>query len=190
MDKILAAARTRLLADGYAALSTRKVAEEAGVPLSQIHYHFGSKNELILDMLRAENETLLKRQTEMFARDLPLSQRWDIACDYLDEDLETGYVRVLHEMMAVGWSSALVGKEVSTMILGWNAVLTELAMSAEAKGLDLGPFTAAEIAALTGAAFLGAESLILLGLESDHMPLRKALRRIGQMIKNIEKKTQ
>ncbi|MCZ6738117.1 MAG: TetR family transcriptional regulator, partial [Actinobacteria bacterium] len=41
--EILDAARRCLLADGYAALSTRKVAEDAGVPLSQIHYHFGSK---------------------------------------------------------------------------------------------------------------------------------------------------
>jgi AcrR family transcriptional regulator len=40
---IIDAARSRLLADGYAGLSTRKVAEEAGVPLSQLHYHFGSK---------------------------------------------------------------------------------------------------------------------------------------------------
>ena len=30
-------------ADGYANLSTRRVADSAGVPLSQIHYHFGSK---------------------------------------------------------------------------------------------------------------------------------------------------
>lgn len=140
-------------------------------------------------MLRAENEALLRRQTEMFARDLPLSQRWELACDYLDADLKSGYVRVLNEMMAVGWSSELVGKEVRTMLLGWNSVLTELATSAEVKGLNLGPFTATEIAALTGAAFLGAESLILLGLESDHMPLRKALRRIGQLIKNIEEET-
>jgi len=34
---ILDAARERLLADGYANLSTRKVAVEAGVPLSQLH---------------------------------------------------------------------------------------------------------------------------------------------------------
>ena len=49
-------------------------------------------------MLRAENEALLRRQTEMFARDLPLSQRWELACDYLDADLKSGYVRVLNEM--------------------------------------------------------------------------------------------
>ena len=50
---ILEAARRRLLADGYAGLSTRKVADEARVPLSQLHYHFGSKQGLILALLEA-----------------------------------------------------------------------------------------------------------------------------------------
>jgi AcrR family transcriptional regulator len=59
---IVAAARGRLLADGYANLSTRRVADAAGVPLSQIHYHFGSKRQLILAVLAAENERLLERQ--------------------------------------------------------------------------------------------------------------------------------
>jgi AcrR family transcriptional regulator len=45
--RIIEATRSRLLADGYAGLSTRKVAEEAGVPLSQLHYHFGYKGGLI-----------------------------------------------------------------------------------------------------------------------------------------------
>src|SRR5688500_17379787 len=36
-ELILGAARRRLLDEGYAALSTRKVAAEAGVPLSQLH---------------------------------------------------------------------------------------------------------------------------------------------------------
>ena len=51
--------RTRLLADGYAGLSTRKVAQEAGVPLSQVHYHFGSKGGMVLALLEAENRRRL-----------------------------------------------------------------------------------------------------------------------------------
>ena len=50
--RILTAARAALLESGFAALSTRSVAEKAGVPLSQIHYHFRSKEQLILAMLR------------------------------------------------------------------------------------------------------------------------------------------
>ena len=53
---ILEAARRRLLADGYAGLSTRKVAEEAEVPLSQLHYYFGSKGGLILALFEEENQ--------------------------------------------------------------------------------------------------------------------------------------
>ena len=56
---ILAAARTTLLSVGYANLSTRAVADAAEVPLSQIHYHFGSKQQLILAVLEGENARLL-----------------------------------------------------------------------------------------------------------------------------------
>ena len=66
---ILDAARTRLLADGYAGLSTRKVAQEAGVPLSQLHYHFGSKGGMVLALLEAENQRRLARQAAMYAED-------------------------------------------------------------------------------------------------------------------------
>jgi AcrR family transcriptional regulator len=44
--RILAAAKGVLLDVGYANLSTRGIAEAAGVPLSQIHYHFGTKQNL------------------------------------------------------------------------------------------------------------------------------------------------
>ena len=63
---ILDAARTRLLADGYAGLSTRKVANEAGVPLTQIHYHFGSKQKMVLAVLDVENQRRLARQAAMY----------------------------------------------------------------------------------------------------------------------------
>ena len=103
-EVILDAARTRLLADGYARLSTRKVAHEAGVPLSQVHYHFGSKGGMVLALLEAENQRRLARQAAMYAEDAPLWRRYEQACDFLEDDLESGYVRVLQEMIAAGWS--------------------------------------------------------------------------------------
>lgn len=188
-NRILEAARSCLLADGYAATTTRNVAERAGVPLSQIHYHFGSKDEMILELLRAENDKLLQRQVEMFERDLPLWKRWDIACDYLDEDLASGYVRVLHEMMAAGWSSDVIGKEVTGMLRGWNEVLTGLADEAYEAGLDFGGLRVKDVVALASCAFLGAETMILLGLEDQGTPLRQALRRVGTLIKGLEEGT-
>ncbi len=185
-QQILKAARSALLESGFAAMSTRKVAERAGVPLSQIHYHFGSKEQLILTMLREQNDSLVKRQAEMFALDMPLAERWEKACDYLDEDLDSGYVRVLQEMMAAGWSSEQVRVALNSINDAWIEVLTDVVERAHAAGANLGPFKPAEIVALVASAFLGAESMILLGRESDTIPIRGALRRIGDAIAAIE----
>ena len=38
-------------------------------------------------------------------RTTPLWRRYEQACDFLEDDLESGYVRVLQEMIAAGWST-------------------------------------------------------------------------------------
>jgi AcrR family transcriptional regulator len=184
---ILAAARERLLAVGYANLSTRTVAEAAEVPLSQIHYHFGSRQQLILAILEAENDRLLERQRGLFGGPEPLWQQWERACDYLDEDLESGYVRVLQEMIAAGWSDPEVAAAVRRFIGGWFALLADVAERARERLLGgLGPFTAAEVAALMGLPFTGAEAAILLGFTEDELPARSALRKVGDVIRALE----
>ena len=128
---ILDAARIRLLADGYGGLSTRKVADEAAVPLSQLHYHFGSKQGLILAVLEVENQRRLARQQNMYAEDAPLWQRYQRACDFLEDDLDSGYVRVLQEMIAAGWSNEELGDAVRELLGGWYALLAQVAREAE-----------------------------------------------------------
>jgi AcrR family transcriptional regulator len=183
---ILDAARSRLLADGYAGLSTRKVAEEAQVPLSQLHYHFGSKQGLILALFAEENQRRLARQRSMYAQELPLWQRYERACDYLEDDLDSGYVRVLQESIAAGWSNGEVGAAVRDLLGGWFALLAEVAGEAERRHGPLGPFTAEEVATLVGCAFFGSEALLLLGFDRQLLPIRSALRRIGVVIRQLE----
>jgi AcrR family transcriptional regulator len=186
---IMKATRNRLLADGYAGLSTRKVAEEAGVPLSQLHYHYGSKGGLILALLGEENRRLLDRQSRMYAEDRPLWQRYEQACDFLDDDLESGYVRVLQEMIAAGWSNPEIGDAVRELAYGWYLLLAEVAREAERQHGPLGPFTAEEVATLVCNAFLGSEALLLLDFERTAMPIRSALRRVGVVIRNMEERS-
>lgn len=183
---ILDAARQRLLGDGFASLSTRKVAAEAGVPLSQLHYHFGSKQGLILALLEEETRRRLERQQGMYAEDIPLWQRYERACDYFEDDLESGFVRVQMEMIAAGWSDRVVGDSVSTLLYGWYAVMADAFREAEAKHGPLTPFTAVELSALVGSAFIGAEAMLLLGFERQTLPLRSALRRVGQLFRTWE----
>jgi AcrR family transcriptional regulator len=185
---ILEAARSRLLADGYAGLSTRKVAEAAGVPLSQLHYYFGSKQGLILALFEEENQRRLERQRRLYAKDLPLWQRYEQACDYLEDDLDAGYVRVLQEMIAAGWSNAEVGAAVRELLGGWVALLAEVAGEAERRHGPLDPFTAEEVATLVASAFFGSEALILLGFDREVLPVRSALRRVGVLIRQLEER--
>jgi AcrR family transcriptional regulator len=186
---ILDAARSRLLADGYAGLSTRKVAEEAGVPLSQLHYHFGSKQGLILALFEEENQRRLARQQRLYAEDAPLWQRYERACDYLEDDLDSGYVRVLQEMIAAGWSNKELGNAVRELLEGWFALLADVARETERRHGPLGPFTVQETATLIGTSFIGSESLLLLGFDREVLPIRSALRRIGVLIRQLEEGT-
>ncbi|HZA85199.1 MAG TPA: TetR/AcrR family transcriptional regulator [Actinomycetes bacterium] len=185
-SRIVEAARRRLLLDGYVGLSTRKVAEEAGVPLSQLHYHFGSKGGLVLALFEEENKRRLDRQHRMYAEDTPLWRRYEQACDFLEDDLDSGYVRVLQEMIAAGWSNAQVGDAVRDLLGGWFLLLTEVAREAERRHGPLGPFTPAELATLVGTAFLGSEALLLLGFDRRLLPIRSALRRVGVLIRERE----
>jgi AcrR family transcriptional regulator len=183
---ILRAARDALHDTGYSGLSTRRIAEAAGVPLSQIHYHFGSKQGLVLAVLEDENQRRLGRQQAMYGEDMPLWKQWEQACDYLEDDLASGYVRVLQEMMAAGWSNPEIGQAVRDMLGQWFALLTGVVDRARERLGGLGPFTADEVGVLVGAPFLGVESMILLGFTEAQIPSRSALRKFGEVIRTLE----
>jgi AcrR family transcriptional regulator len=184
---LLEAARKVLRQSGYAGLSTRGVAEVAGVPLSQIHYHFGSKQGLVLALFEYLNAQLLDRQQALFHDPaLTLSEQWDRACDYLDDDIASGYVRVLQELNAASWSDAEVAKVVRAALKGWLDLVADLARKAERELGGLGPFTAEEVGSLVGSAFIGSETHYLLGLEKKGIPVRQALRRVGDLIRLME----
>lgn len=180
-DRMIDAAREVLLADGYAGLSTRRVADGAGVPLSQIHYHFGGRRGLVLALLASENERRVARQTRMYADDAPLHERYDQACDFLEDDLASGYVRLLQEMVAAGWSDPEVSEQVTALLGGWFDLLTTVVEESPELGA-IGPLRPQDVAMLVGMAFLGGETLLLLG-DRWPDPVRAALRSVSGLIR-------
>jgi AcrR family transcriptional regulator len=185
---LLEAARKVLRQNGYAGLSTRHVAVAAGVPLSQIHFHFGSKQALVLALFEYLNAQLPDRLSALFDdATLKLSEQWDRACDYLDDDIASGYVRVLHELIAASWADPEVAKVIRAGTLEWYDLIVGVARRAERKFGGLGPLTPEEIGAFAANAFIGAESLYLLGAEKTGVPVRQALRRVGDLIRMAER---
>lgn len=187
---LLEAAKMVLLAEGFSGLSTRAIATAANTQMSQIRYHFGSKDGIVLALYTYMTDQIIERQTDLFIDpNVLLSKKWDVACDYLDADIESGYVRVLQELIAVGYAN----KDVQSSLRGgftlWRDLHIKLAKEfAETSG-SLGPFEPEEITALIAAVFVGAESLILLGCEDDLRPIRRALRQLGKVIQLFEMPT-
>jgi hypothetical protein len=122
----------------------------------------------------------------MYAASVPLWKRYEQACDFLDDDLASGYVRVLQEMIAAGWSDGTVAGQVLALLRSWFDMLEQVAREAEARFGRLGPFSAADVAALIGLSFLGGEALILLGDDGWAARVRVALRRVTDLIRELE----
>lgn len=181
--RMLEAAEVCLIRDGFAALSTRAVALAAGTQLSQIHYHFGSKQGLLLALLEHQNQKLLRRQSQMFGADVPLSARWNQACDFLEEDLASGYVRVLQEIVSAGYAERALAVGAREALAGWFVLLTQV--SAEARAAFGGPEEIAteELGTLVGLVFLGAETMLLLGMD---LPIMDALRSVSRTLERLE----
>ncbi|HKT83788.1 MAG TPA: helix-turn-helix domain-containing protein [Solirubrobacterales bacterium] len=100
--QLLAAAAEVLSEQGHTAASMRAVADRAGMRLSLVQYHFGSKQKLFLAVMDDLTAQLLERQRSMFSDGRPFAKQWQSACDYLREDIRSGYVHILWELWAAG----------------------------------------------------------------------------------------
>ena len=81
-EALLDAAERLLLEVGYAGITTRRLAEEAGVNHGLVHYYFGSVENLLVRTLERFTERLIARQQDMYAADMPFLEKWRTAMRY------------------------------------------------------------------------------------------------------------
>ena len=185
-NQILEAARDVLAADGYSGTTTRAVAERAGVQLSLVHYHFGGKRGLLAAVLEHENERLLARQQQLYAAVEPLADKWRTACAYLQDDLRSGYVRILWELWAAGLTDEDLARRWREAFSAWRLLLEQVVTEwAASTGLEL-PMSPRAIATLVANTFQGAEVEILAGVNEDEAPHYEALEAVGSLIERLE----
>jgi AcrR family transcriptional regulator len=133
---LLDAAERMLVSDGYARITTRRVAAEAGVNHGLVHYYFGSMEELLLQVLERFTGRLVARQREMYEADMPFIEKWRTAMRYLESDRE--YQKVWCELQALAWNRPELRERVAHVDAEWRAVLSEaLAEPRERYGIDM-----------------------------------------------------
>jgi len=180
--RILDAARDVLVERGYGGTSTRAVAEQADARMSLVHYHFGGKQQLLIAVLERQNAELLERQRGLYAEPGPLSEKWRTACRFLDEDVKSGYVRVLWELWAAGLADPELAARWREAMAGWRDLLASVfADWADENELEL-PMPPRLLASLVANVFQGIEIERLAGVPESDSPHREALEAIGALI--------
>src|SRR2546423_4474768 len=79
-EEALLDAAERLLVDvGYSGITTRRLAEEAGVNHGLVHYYFASIENVLVRTLQRFTQRPIERQRAMYAADIPLIEKWRAA---------------------------------------------------------------------------------------------------------------
>jgi AcrR family transcriptional regulator len=123
-EALLDAAERLLVEVGHAGVTTRRLAEEAGVNHGLVHYYFGSIEQLLVRALERFTERLIVRQRELYDSDLPFVEKWRTAMRFLlDEDVT--YEKVWLELQALAWNDAELRERLARVNTEWRAVLTD-----------------------------------------------------------------
>lgn len=183
---ILRAARNRLIEVGYANLNVRDIAREAGVNHALIGYHFRGKQQLVLAVLDEANRQLLDRQTSMVRGTNSASQQWKQACDFYDQDLKSGFVRLLMELMGASFHDLDLRNGFVPRLLAWHGLIESVVVEfLETSGLDL-PVSAQAITAWITWFWIGMEASMMLGIEEKQGHQREALEAVAMLLRQVE----
>ncbi|HEY7604294.1 MAG TPA: TetR family transcriptional regulator [Gaiellaceae bacterium] len=120
---LLDAAERLLVEVGAAGITTRRVAEEAGLNHGLVHYYFGSVEQLLVRVLERFTDRLVERQRQMYAADVPFIEKWRTAMGYLEEDRP--YQKIWFELQALAWNRPELRERLAHVHAEWRAVLLE-----------------------------------------------------------------
>jgi AcrR family transcriptional regulator len=165
---LLDAAERLLVELGYSGITTRRLAEEAGLNHGLVHYYFGSIENVLVRTLERFTERLIERQRVMYAADVPFIEKWRTAMRYLLEE-DVRYEKVWLELQALAWNRPDLRERLQAVDEEWRSVLTQaFAAPREELGIDM-PLEA--LVSLVATFNLGIMLERLSGIDTGHAEL-------------------
>jgi AcrR family transcriptional regulator len=112
-ERILAAASKILAEKGYEATTLREISREAQAAPGLVHYYFGGKDELLVEVLQGAGQQFHQRM-EHLAQQLPGGLSLDAFLTYLYEriDLEPEVYRLRYESFSLGLHNPIIEPKV------------------------------------------------------------------------------
>lgn len=109
---ILDAAEQIMREEGYAAVTSRRVAERTGSKTMPIHYHFGSMDDLFLALYRRSEEKYFGRLASAISSETPLHDLWELGRNPADTGLVGEYLALANHRPSVRSEVARSGERV------------------------------------------------------------------------------
>jgi AcrR family transcriptional regulator len=98
---LLDAAERLMLEEGYAAVSSRRVASESGLDAGLVYYYFGGMDDLFSALFRRGAERSLERQARVLSSAQPLWGLWDMAHEQSSAALIGEFIALANHRKAI-----------------------------------------------------------------------------------------
>jgi len=152
--------------EGYGAVSSRRVAEEAGIRQGLVYYYFKTMDDVLLETFKRRTATGLERYENEIRSDRPVHAIWDDLSHKVD-------ARLVFEFVALANHHEGIREEVNRFLVNARRLHAEaIRKEAQARGVDLAPATPTALAFLMYCATLVLASESSTGVSEGHDDVR------------------
>jgi AcrR family transcriptional regulator len=113
--KLLDAAERLMIAEGYAAVTSRRVGTEAGIAPQLVHYYFRTMDDLFLEVIRRRSEAGLAEFARATEGDVSLRRLWDFQAGRAQSRMEIEFAALANHRKVVGVEIAKYGERFRQM---------------------------------------------------------------------------
>jgi len=136
-QRIVDAMRTSVAQRGAAGSTFEHVAREAGVSRGLLHYYFGTKERLLVEVVRRDAELRITRLDEMLVRAKTVDDVLDglvaSLTDMIDND--PGFFLLLYELFSAGRRNPDIQREVGQLFQRTRSHVAEVLQAKESEGV-------------------------------------------------------
>jgi AcrR family transcriptional regulator len=170
---LLDAAEQLMLQEGYAAVTSRRVGEQAGISPTLIYYYFHTMDDLLVEVLRRRLDESLKRQSQALSSDpQPLWALWEWAQYRADTP-------IYHEFLALANHNKGVREQfVKYSNDFFNLRLQVIATAFDRYGIDRETWPPAALHLVLQSIWYALASENVYGIDIGHAELTKVIERL------------
>lgn len=135
--RIVDAMRTSVAQRGAAGSTFEHVAREAGVSRGLLHYYFGTKERLLVEVVRRDAELRIARLDEMLAKAKTADDVLDVLVSSLMDmiDNEPGFFLLLYELFSAGRRNPDIQREVGQLFERTRSHVAEVLKAKDSEGV-------------------------------------------------------